>query len=123
MFGAALLHMRCNDLQHLAQYFRVAGHDVAAFQPAFVALHVGYDAACFLHQQRSGSDVPRFEVELEKAVQTPAGDGTQVERGGTFAAAAGGFGQKVFQNGEVGLETIILLKVVFVLLDCLASFH
>ena len=60
--------MSANDLQHLRQYFRIGCHNIAAFQPAFIAGHIGNDTTRLLHNQRACSNIPRFEVELEKTV-------------------------------------------------------
>ena len=64
------LQMDANDLQHLRQHFRIGCHNIAAFQPAFIAGHIGNDTAGFLHNQRACGNIPRFEVELEETVQT-----------------------------------------------------
>jgi len=77
-----------DGLQHLCQHFGWGGHDVAAFEPAFVTAHIGYDAARFLYDQCTGGDVPGFEVEFEETVEAAAGHGAQIERGGALPAGA-----------------------------------
>ena len=71
--------MRTDNLQHLRQYFGIGGHDVAAFQPIAFAVHIGDDGTGFFGNQGTGGDVPRFEVEFKKAVDTAAGHMAQIE--------------------------------------------
>ena len=54
------LNVRANNPQHLRQHFGVRRHNVARFQPSLFAVHIGNDAARFLHNQRACGNVPRF---------------------------------------------------------------
>ena len=96
--------MRGDGLQHLCQHFGWGGYDVAAFEPAFVAAHIGYDAARFLYDQCAGGDIPGFEVEFEEAIEAAAGHGTQIELVCAFAAVDGRLCEEVAQDVQVAFH-------------------
>ena len=91
-------------MQQLRQYLWPAGDDIAAFQPGILAMQVGNNAACLLYDQRTGGDVPRFQVEFEKAIDPATGDVAQIQRCRAFAPCAGAFGQHIFQYGQIGVH-------------------
>ena len=71
-------------------------------------MHIGDDGTGFFGNQGTGGDVPRLEVEFEKAVDTAAGYVAQIQRCGTFTTATGGFGEEVFKNGQVGVHHALI---------------
>ena len=96
--------MRGDQRQQLAQYFRCRSHDVAAFEPAVFAVHIGHDTASFLHNQATCRDVPRLQVEFEETIYAAAGHVAQIQCGRAFTACTGGFADHVFQDGQMGVQ-------------------
>ncbi len=71
--------MRADKCKHLCQHFRRGGNNIARLQPALFTVHIGNDAARFLHDERACGDVLRIQAEIKKTVRascrqrTPAG--------------------------------------------------
>ena len=57
----------------------VGGEDLAAVEGKLAAVEVGDAAASFLDQEIAGRGVPRIELELPIAVESPARDVSEVE--------------------------------------------
>jgi len=75
--------------------------DVAALVPAIATGEIRDDAAGFRDEQRPGCDVPRCEMQLEKAVEDAACGVGEIERRGPGAAYTFCYTKNVLKNSTL----------------------
>ena len=66
----------------------VCSEDAGAAGAIREASEIGNLAARFADDQHTRRGVPRVQTEFPEAVEAPAGDGAEIERGGAIAADA-----------------------------------
>ena len=67
------------DPAKLDTKLRVRSNYIAAVQRFALTVNVGAHAAGFLDDDHAGRDIPRRQIELPEAVQTPGGHVGQIE--------------------------------------------
>ena len=68
--------------EDLLMHHPVGSHDITSLQEPSAILHIGTSPPRFVHDKRTGGQIPHFQSELPKSLRPSRGDVTQVKSGG-----------------------------------------